>query len=255
MTRQTNTGQMETGERADLTWHQLQRRSATRVSFCKTRGNLFGVSQGCQMSVYQKSFGGEDGFVKMIDITVKLMKETKLVIYIKLYDSHKHNHNRKLEKYHRDKLLLIVTCFISNTHKLHFKSLLIIKLVIYSQIRMYKLDKNNHLTLQVDLPLNSNSLIVTFLFVFSESDRAWAALNCKRTPHTVCPDTKCELKRLNIDIGIQIKGRKKHIYLKKLKVKKKHCVKYTNYKQTYLYPLICHILLLPFFCPRCLHLV
>lgn len=44
VTRQTNTGQMETRERADLTWHKLQRRSPARVGLCKTRGNLFGVS-------------------------------------------------------------------------------------------------------------------------------------------------------------------------------------------------------------------
>lgn len=57
VTRQTNTHQMETGERADLTWHQLQRRSAPRVGFCKTRGNLFGVSQGWSGSSKATVFG------------------------------------------------------------------------------------------------------------------------------------------------------------------------------------------------------
>lgn len=57
VTRQTNTGQMETGERADLTWHQLQRRSAARVGFCKTRGNLFGVSQRRSGAVKANVFG------------------------------------------------------------------------------------------------------------------------------------------------------------------------------------------------------
>lgn len=97
VTRQTNTGQMETGECADLTWHQLQRGSV----FAKQGTICVVYLKALQVPVQQKSLEGEDAVVKMMDITVKRMKETKLIIHIKPYDGH-----QKISQYEMSQILL-----------------------------------------------------------------------------------------------------------------------------------------------------
>lgn len=83
VTRQTNTGQMETGERADLKWHRLQRPSAGQVGFCKTRGNLFGVRMSGNNEA--QVFGGRSRCYRKANETIKTGQMHKSVD-----DSHKH---------------------------------------------------------------------------------------------------------------------------------------------------------------------